>query len=124
MTMCGTLEYMSPEVMNCTRASAASDMWSLGVIAYLMVSGGMSPFWDNSRYRIMSRILKCDYNFDQPNFALVSNDATDFISKLLVPTPEDRNTASHCLQHTWLTHIGLSYGLRYQSFKYSCNTLE
>ena len=58
-------------------------MWGIGVITYLLVSGGASPFWAGSRYRIMSRILKCDYNFEQPNFGLVSNNATDFISKLI-----------------------------------------
>ena len=148
--MCGTLEFMSPEVMNCTEASSASgeiwrlecilmtltfkslDMWGIGVIAYLLVSGGVSPFWAGSRYRIMSRILKCDYNFEQPNFSIVSSNATDFISKLLrkyficwflklkcyqikpfsVANPKDRSTASECLQHPWLTHIGLTDGLR------------
>ena len=81
--MCGTLEYMSPEVLNCTRASGAADMWGLGVIAYLLVSGGVSPFFANSRYKIMSNILNCNYDFNQPNFALLSDDATDFISKLI-----------------------------------------
>ena len=60
-----------------------SDMWGIGAITYLLVSGGVSPFWEGSRYRTMNKILKCDYNFDQPNFSLVSNMATDFISKLL-----------------------------------------
>ena len=77
------MEYMSPEVLNCTRASGASDMWGLGVIAYLLVSGGVSPFFANSRYKIMSNILNCTYDFSQPNFALLSDEATDFISKLI-----------------------------------------
>ena len=62
---------------------SASDMWGLGVVAYLMVSGGMSPFWAGSRYRIMARILKCEYNFDLPNFQLVSKNAIDFIQSTL-----------------------------------------
>ena len=49
MTMCGTLEYMSPEVMDCKFASPASDMWGVGSIAYLLVSGGVSPFWGGNR---------------------------------------------------------------------------
>ena len=81
--MCGSLEYISPEVLNCSSASTAADIWGLGVIAYLLVSGGVSPFFASSNYKIMSNILNCDYNFNQPNFALLSNDATDFISKLL-----------------------------------------
>ena len=83
MSMVGTLEFMSPEVLNCSEATTAADMWGLGVIAYLLVSGGVSPFFDTSRYKIMSNILHCRYNFDQPNFALLSDEATDFISKLL-----------------------------------------
>merc|ERR1711874_858001 len=43
ITMVGTLEFMSPEVLNCSEASTAADMWGLGVIAYLLVSGGVSP---------------------------------------------------------------------------------
>ena len=87
-------------------------MWGLGVISYLMVSGGVSPFWAGSRYRIMSRIINCDYNFNQPNFELVTETARDFITRLLITDPEERMTASECLQHPWLTHIGLSNGLR------------
>ena len=49
MRMCGTLEYMSPEVMDCKFASPASDMWGVGSIAYLLVSGGVSPFWAGNR---------------------------------------------------------------------------
>ena len=61
-------------------------MWGLGVIAYLLVSGGVSPFFDTSRYKTKSNILHCRYNFDKPNFALLSDEATDFISKLLGET--------------------------------------
>ena len=54
MTMCGTLEYMSPEVMDCKFASPASDMWGVGSIAYLLVSGGVSPFWGGNRSEHLS----------------------------------------------------------------------
>ena len=103
-------------------------MWGLGVIAYLLVSGGVSPFFDTSRYKIMTNILHCRYNFHQPNFALLSDEATDFISKLLgeinqttvpcllklalhftVTDPLQRYTASDCLKHPWL---GFGFGLR------------
>jgi len=119
--MCGTLEYMSPEVMSCTRASSASDMWGLGVITYLLVSGGVSPFWYNNKYITMHRILKCQYDFENPNFGLISKEAIDFISKLLVLEPTERNSATSCLQHPWLTHIGISFGL---SEKEHWTTLE
>ena len=132
MRMCGTLEYMSPEVMDCKFASPASDMWGVGSIAYLLVSGGVSPFWGGNRsakvvwavlgkpflprYRTMARTLKCQYTFDMPNFDKVSDNAKDFISSLLVLSAEERFTAEQCLNHPWLTdnrvsqsnHINLS----------------
>ena len=40
---------MAPEVMNCQGASPASDMWSAGVVAYQLLSGGKSPFYCGSR---------------------------------------------------------------------------
>jgi len=41
---------MSPEVMNCKHASTSADMWSAGVVTYMLLTGGKSPFYDGSRY--------------------------------------------------------------------------
>ena len=88
MTMCGTLEYMSPEVMDCKYASPASDMWGVGVIAYLLVSGGVSPFWGGNRYRTMANTLSCNFTFELENFEKISEDAKSFISNLLILDPK------------------------------------
>ena len=45
----GTIEFMSPEVMNCKKASTSADMWSVGVVTYMLLTGGKSPFYDGSR---------------------------------------------------------------------------
>jgi len=103
MTMCGTLEYMSPEVMDCRFASPASDMWGVGVIAYMLVSGGVSPFWGGNRYRTMAKTLSCDYTMDLPNFSHISEHGQEFIRRLLVLEPAQRQTATECLAHPWLT---------------------
>merc|ERR1719367_520652 len=106
IAMSGTLEYMSPEVMNCDHASPASDMWSLGATAFQLLSGGVAPFWAGNKYRTMRRTIECQYDFSSPNFDLVSQNATDFISKLLVLEPEKRLTACLALSHPWLTGAG------------------
>ena len=111
VNMCGTLEFMSPEVLNCQFASPASDVWGVGAIAFLLVSGGVSPFWAGSRYRTMARILAADFSFQTPNFSLVSEQAREFITALLLLEPGSRLTAAACLRHPWLTHIGLQGGL-------------
>ena len=51
----------------------------------------------------MARTLSCDYNFELPNFAKVTDTAKDFISRLLVLEAEQRLTADQCLAHPWLT---------------------
>ena len=58
INMCGTLEFMSPEVMRCSHASPASDMWSVGVILYFLVSAGLSPFWGGTEYRTQRNVLR------------------------------------------------------------------
>ena len=63
-------------------------MWGVGVIAYLLVSGGQSPFWGGNRYRTMAKTLSCDYTMDLPNFQHISNNGKDFISKLLMLNPQ------------------------------------
>ena len=51
------------QVMDCKFASPASDMWGVGVISYLLVSGGLSPFWAGNRYRTMAKTLRKIHSF-------------------------------------------------------------
>ncbi|CAH8527843.1 unnamed protein product [Heterobilharzia americana] len=97
----GTPEFVSPEVISYEPVSPAADMWSLGVICYVMLSG-LSPFMGESQGETLANIMRVKYNFDYPEFAEISNDAMDFIKKLLVKDPRKRLTATECLQHQWL----------------------
>ncbi len=96
--MSGTIEYMSPEVMNCTYASPASDCWGIGVVAYQLLSGGVSPFFAVNRFRTMAKVLDCDYELERPELAKTSVEAKDFISQLLVTDPSNRMTADQVYQ--------------------------
>ena len=101
--MSGTIEYMSPEVMNCANASCSADMWGIGCIAYQLLTGGMSPFFDSrSRYRTMEKVLECNYSLELESLRNVSVEALDFVSHLLKLKPEERMTADQCLSHPWI----------------------
>ena len=51
------VEFMSPEVVAGSFAVAASDLWSFGVMLFMMVSGGLSPFWAGNDYKTEARVL-------------------------------------------------------------------
>ena len=55
--MCGSLEFISPEVLECTEATTATDCWGVGVIAFMLITGGRSPFYGGNRFRTMAKIL-------------------------------------------------------------------
>ena len=81
---------MAPEVMDCKVATTSSDMWSVGVLAYMLLSGGKSPFYCGSRYRTMARSLSCDYDLEIPEMEHISPQAKDLVTKLLVTDVTER----------------------------------
>ncbi|CAK8691829.1 unnamed protein product [Clavelina lepadiformis] len=102
MIQWGTPEFMAPEVLNYEVVSFPSDMWSVGVICYILLSG-MSPFLGDDDSETMQNITDCDWGFEEPPFKFVSEDAKDFISRLLVEEKSGRMSAAQCLRHAWLS---------------------
>lgn len=100
--MCGTPEFVPPEVVNYDPIGLSSDLWSLGVIAYVLLSG-LSPFMGDSQTDTFSNISRAEYDFDEPEFDSITQEAKDFIALLLIKTPGKRMSAEKCLEHPWLT---------------------
>lgn len=98
----GTPEFVSPEVISYEPVSTTSDMWSVGVICYVLLSG-LSPFMGDSDVETFANISGIAYDFDDEAFDNISEEAKDFISKLLVKFQNKRLTASQCLLHPWLS---------------------
>ncbi|GAA6079541.1 myosin light chain kinase 3 [Tachysurus ichikawai] len=80
----GTPEFLAPEVVNYDFVSFPTDMWSVGVITYMLLSG-LSPFLGDNDAETMNNILHANWDFDAEAFENVSEEAKDFISKLLIP---------------------------------------
>ncbi|XP_046632684.1 titin homolog isoform X7 [Daphnia pulicaria] len=97
----GTPEFIAPEIVSYEPIGCATDMWSLGVVCYVLLSG-LSPFMGDNDADTFANITSSDYDFDDDAFAAISSDAKDFISSLLVKRPELRLSAETCLQHKWL----------------------
>lgn len=97
--------------MNCDEATPASDLWGVGVITYQLLSGGISPFFAINRFRTMAKVLEVDYSLDQAELCKVSEEAKDFLSRLLLKNPRKRLTATQCLEHEWLKDEKLYLGI-------------
>ncbi|KAH3764350.1 calcium calmodulin-dependent kinase [Pelomyxa schiedti] len=90
---------VSPEVLQCTEYDHQVDMWSIGVIIYILLTGCF-PFWHENVAELYKRILTGAYRW--PEKPVVSEEAKDLVSKLLIKDPTKRLSAEQCLDHPWI----------------------
>ena len=92
------LDYQAPELINGEAVTLSTDMWSMGVVIFTLLSGG-SPFLVDSLELTRDNIKSTRYSLSSKYF----NDQTkDLISKLLVKDGRKRLTAAECLVHPWV----------------------
>ncbi|GAX20770.1 calcium/calmodulin-dependent protein kinase I [Fistulifera solaris] len=101
-TQCGTPGYVAPEILEGTPYDMQADMWSLGVIVYIIL-GGYPPFMEQNQRELFRKIRKGQYQFHVEYWGQVSEDAKDLIRSLLVVKPSARYTATHALSNKWIT---------------------
>ncbi|KAG8571564.1 hypothetical protein GDO81_011697 [Engystomops pustulosus] len=109
----GTAEFLAPEVVNYDFVSFPTDMWSVGVIAYMLLSG-LSPFLGDDENETLNNIIVSQFDFEGEEFQNISEHAKDFISKLLIKEKCWRMSASEALKHPWLTDSKLHYTISQQ----------
>jgi len=96
-TMCGTLDYLPPEMIEGNYHDEKVDLWALGVLCFEFLVG-KPPFETESHQETYSRITRVDIKWPR-NFP---PGAKDLISKLLRHKPEDRLPLEQVLQHPWI----------------------
>ncbi|KAL4823731.1 hypothetical protein H8958_007650 [Nasalis larvatus] len=104
----GNPEFAAPEVIQGIPVSLGTDIWSIGVLTYVMLSG-VSPFLDESKEETCINVCRVDFSFPHEYFCGVSNAARDFINVILQEDFRRRPTAATCLQHPWLQPHNGSY---------------
>jgi len=104
-TACGTPFYVAPDVLLGTGYGPAVDMWSVGVLIYVLLSGRL-PFAADSDAELFRLIIAGNLVWKSPQFDTVSSDGKDLISKLIVVEPDDRWTAKQALEHPWIKKTG------------------
>ncbi|XP_055371520.1 death-associated protein kinase related-like [Condylostylus longicornis] len=97
----GTPDYVAPEVLQYEPLSLQTDIWSVGVLTYVLLSG-YSPFGGDTKQETFLNISQCALTFPDDLFKGVSDQAIDFMKSTLRIKPNDRLTAAECLEHFWL----------------------
>ena len=98
---CGTPFFVAPEILIRRPYDQQSDMWSVGCIVYLLLSGNL-PFLGRSQKELFQKIIAGRYEFTGDIWNEISDDAKDLIKKLLILDPDERLSAKKALLHPWL----------------------
>lgn len=101
-TRCGTPGYCSPEIVTKKKYSSKVDMWSIGVVLYIMLCG-RPPFYGQTDLAVMRKIKQGSFSMNGKRWQSISQPAKDFVASLLQVDPTRRPTALQALSHPWFT---------------------
>ncbi|CAH1731378.1 unnamed protein product [Aphis gossypii] len=101
-TACGTPGYVAPEVLAQKPYGKAVDVWSIGVISYILLCG-YPPFYDENDANLFAQILKGEFEFDSPYWDDISDSAKNFIRQLMCVDADKRYTCREALAHPWIS---------------------
>ncbi|RDD43738.1 Serine/threonine-protein kinase 33 [Trichoplax sp. H2] len=101
-TTCGTPLYMAPEVINDLGYTRKCDVWSIGVIMYMLLCGE-GPFIADDEDKLFELIKKGEITFNQPIWKTVSDSAKELLQRILCVNTAKRYTAKEILNHSWIT---------------------
>jgi calcium-dependent protein kinase len=99
-TKAGTPYYVAPQVL-AGKYDQLSDLWSCGVIMYVMLCG-YPPFFGETDAEVLSKVRLGNFSFNQADWKNISEDAKNLIRMLLKMNPRDRHTAEQALNHEWI----------------------
>lgn len=98
---------MAPEIMDGKQYTASADVWSLGVLLYIFLSGYM-PYTAKSQEELRDKISSHKLVFNHKEFDSVSKEAKDLITKILQVKANNRPSALKILEHPWFAKFGSS----------------
>lgn len=101
-TACGTPGYVAPEIIVGMPYTTSVDVWSLGIIVYILLCG-YPPFYHNQQNKLFQLIRKAKYEFDSPYWDNISESAKDLIRHCLTVDISSRFTIKQVKEHPWIS---------------------
>ena len=105
-TMCGTLEYAAPELLLDAPYGVSCDIWSLGVVTFILLSGGDRPFWDGNQKKLIKMVSdgsgKHKHSYRGASWIKRSLTCRAFIDSCLTKDPTHRPDATTLLAGAWM----------------------
>lgn len=105
-TKVGTPYYVAPEVLN-REYTKSCDIWSIGVITYILLCG-YPPFYGDTDNQIFDSVRTARFDFPSPDWDGISDAAKDFIKSMLKRDPSKRRSAAEALEHPWILEMTMS----------------
>jgi len=102
LTACGTPNYVAPEILMQKGYGKPVDIWSLGVITFILLSG-YPPFYDENDAVLFQKIMRGKFEFDPVYWDAISESAKELISMMLIPDPNKRFNAAQVCAHPWVS---------------------
>ncbi|CAH8847588.1 unnamed protein product [Trichobilharzia szidati] len=100
----GTPDYAAPEILNYDPIHFTTDMWSVGVVVYYLLTSE-SPFWNESKEQTFLNVCQLKISYDEHLFQDITPQAISFIKRLIQKDPRDRPSAVDCLEDPWFNHV-------------------
>jgi len=104
-TVCGSPGYTAPEILKGKSYSKPVDLWSIGIITYILLCGYSPFYYVQDTNQLYDAICHGRYTFDEKYWSNISSYAKDFIRSLLQVNPAKRATAEEALDHPWLKNL-------------------
>ncbi|CAN0053337.1 unnamed protein product [Ascophyllum nodosum] len=99
-------EFVAPEILECEPHDTSVDMWNLGIVAHIILVG-CHPFYHPDTTKMYRRVKEGGLEFRERVWVNLSNQAKDFVSKLLRVDPRERLTAAEAANHPWIASTNL-----------------